>query len=537
MGHHHHHQHHHDAPYADEAVPDTELRPGDLARRRFLQRLGLVGAAATGVGMLATPASAGQGHRPHTPDPRRLRWLAGDHHVHTQSSYDAMHTVAQQVTAGRGNGLDWMVITDHGHVAHEKFAVEQTYADVLKARRANPRMLLWQGLEWNVPSGEHATVFFDAARDELAALRAFEKLFDGNINGTNHTSPENEATALAGLRWMSGQIDRGVIDSALMIANHPSRNGRYSPHEFRNYRDTAPHIAVGMEGSPGAQNDGGHRGGYGNAPGTDSWNGWPSESYRTFGGFDWMTARLGGLWDAMLAEGRGWWITSNSDIHSANGSTLTSPTVPDGWYDAHGRYPDPVDTGVPQRYADFWPGQFSRTVVGAATHDFRGVMDAIRQGRVWVAMGGLLDDLDVQVHGEGGGHPATLGGRVTVRRGANVTVRITARLATRPNAVGDIPRLARLDLIRGAVTGRAADRDGFTNPQVSVVESFTPRRHETVLRVEHRFRNVREPFYLRLRGTDGKRSNGLEPMMDVQGAAAPWDDLWCYANPVFVDVR
>ncbi|MEV5573850.1 PHP domain-containing protein [Spirillospora sp. NPDC052269] len=536
MGHHHHHQHHHE-PYADEAVPDTELPPGDLARRRFLQRLGLVGVAATGIGMMAAPASAGTPQGPSAPNPSRLRWLAGDHHVHTQSSYDAMHTVAQQVAAGREHGLDWMVITDHGHVAHEKFAVEQTYADVLAARRANPSMLLWQGLEWNVPSGEHATVFFDAARDELTALRAFEKLFDGNINGTNHTSPANEATALAGLRWMSGQIDRGAIDSALMIANHPSRNGRYSPHEFRNLRDTAPHIAVGMEGSPGAQNDGGHRGGYGNAPGTDSWAGWPSESYRTFGGFDWMTAKLGGLWDSMLAEGRGWWITSNSDIHSANGSTLASPSVPDGWYDAHGRYPDPVDTGTPHNYADFWPGQFSRTVVGATSHTFRGVMDALRQGRVWVTMGGLLSDLDVRVHGEGAGQPATLGGRVAVRRGADVTVRITARLATTPNAAGDIPRLARLDLIRGAVTGPAADRDTFTNPQVSVVESFTPRRQDTVVHFEHIFRNVRDPFYVRLRGTDGKRSNGLEPMMDVQGAAAPWDDLWCYANPVFVDVR
>ncbi|MEV4257319.1 histidinol-phosphatase, partial [Spirillospora sp. NPDC049652] len=118
-----------------------------------------------------------------------------------------------------------------------------------------------------------------------------------------------------------------------------------------------------------------------------------------------------------------------------------------------------------------------------------------------------------------------------------VTVRITVRTATTPNASGEIPRLARLDLIRGAVTGPAADRDAFTNPHVSVVESFTPRRHASVLHFEHRFRNVRDPFYVRLRGTDGKRANGLEPMMDVQGAAAPWDDLWCYANPVFVDVR
>jgi hypothetical protein len=33
------------------------------------------------------------------------------------------------------------------------------------------------------------------------------------------------------------------------------------------------------------------------------------------GGFDQMTARSGGFWDAMLGEGRRWWITANSDAH------------------------------------------------------------------------------------------------------------------------------------------------------------------------------------------------------------------------------
>jgi hypothetical protein len=262
-----------------------------------------------------------------------------------------MHTVAQQVDAGAAHALDWMVITDHGHVAHEKYAVEQTYANVVKARADHPELLLWQGLEWNVPSAEHATIFFEASKDEITALRMFERLFDGNINGTNPSSPAHEAVAIEALKWLSAQIDQGTIDSALMIANHPTRNGRYSPHEFRAYRDTAPHIAVGMEAAPGAQNDGmpkpagggGFRGGYGNSPGVDSWSGWPLEAYRTWGGFDYMTAKLGGLWDSMLAEGQGWWITTNSDIHRANGTQRVNASVPGDWYTTHGRFPDPVD--------------------------------------------------------------------------------------------------------------------------------------------------------------------------------------------------
>jgi hypothetical protein len=555
-GHGHHGPHTHEsAPeYADGTVPAAELRPADLRRRQFLRRLGLVGVAAAGIGVLdgvlARPAAAQTPGPCENIDPRRYAWLAGDHHVHTQYSYDAMHTVMQQVDAGAVHGLDWMVITDHGRVAHEKYAVEQTYADVLAARARHGGMLLWQGLEWNVPGGEHATVFFEPTEDEITALRTFERLFDGNINGTNPSSAANEAVALDALRWMSAQIDNGTIASALMIANHPARNGRYSPHELRAYRDTAPHIAVGMEAAPGAQHDGapapggggGFRGGYGNSPGTDSWSGWPMESYRTWGGFDWMTAKLGGLWDSMLAEGRGWWITTNSDIHRANGSTLVGPSVPGGWYDTSGKFPDPVDSGTPQVYADFWPGQFSRTVVGAADRSFRGVMDGIRGGRVWVGMGGLIEGLDVQVTTDGFAYPATLGGRVSVRRGDNVTVRIKVRLATAPNGTGEIPRLARMDLIRGAVTGPVADLDTYTAADVSVVESFEPgghRENDGSVVFRHTFLGVREPFYVRLRGTDGRRHapGGIEPLMDVHGDADPWADLWCYANPVFVDIR
>ncbi|MBU3869625.1 hypothetical protein KN815_37855 [Streptomyces sp. 4503] len=106
-----------------------------------------------------------------------------------------------------------------------------------------------------------------------------------------------------------------------------------------------------------ATGGGGHRGGYGNSPGTDSWPGWPMAAYRTWGGFGWMTAKLGGMWDSKLAEGNGWWIPTNSDIHRANDSTLDIPPVPCDWYATHGKYPAPVDTGTPHIHADFWPGQ------------------------------------------------------------------------------------------------------------------------------------------------------------------------------------
>jgi hypothetical protein len=274
----------------------------------------------------------------------------------------------------------------------------------------------------------------------------------------------------------------------------------------------------------------------------DSWPGWPLEAYRTWGGFDYMTAKLGGLWDSMLAEGKGWWITTNSDIHRANGTQSVQPPVPGDWYATHGRYPDPVDSGQAHINADFWPGQFSRTVVGTAGRSFQGVMDGIRNGRVWVGMGGLIDSLDVRVSTDGHEYPATLGGRVSVRRGEDVTVRIKIGLAAKANGSGEIPRLARVDLIRGAVTGAVTDQDASTAADVAVVQSFEPGSHyevENGVVFQHTFRRVREPFYVRLRGTDGKHhvTGSIEPGMDVHGDANAWGNLWFYANPVFVDVR
>ncbi|MFF0862173.1 PHP domain-containing protein [Nonomuraea sp. NPDC003560] len=534
------HAHTHSAPegtaaFADLSVSETELSPADLGRRRFLLNSGLLGIsslAVTALGGLTTrPAAAISGGS------RALNWLAGDHHVHTQYSYDGLYTIEQQAAGALKHGLDWLVITDHGHAAHEKFAVESTYADIVTSRAKHPELLLWQGLEWNVPGGEHATVFFDGARDEIQLLRAFERLFDSRINGTGAGNPANEAKALEALAWLETALRTGSASSALFLINHVMRRGRYSPRDLRTYRDKAPNIAVGMEGAPGAQNEPRARGDFNNTADADSWAGWRPEHYPTYGGFDSMTGILGGMWDSMLAEGKGWWITANSDGHFYNGDTTVEPSRPADWYDQHGRYPDPIDGGVPLRHADFWPGQFSRTVVGATSRSYGAVMEAIKAGRSWVSMGGLIDGLHVDAHAPGNA-PATFGGRLSVRRGDDVTITISVDLAGRPNANEEIPRLARLDLIRGAITGPAADPDVFTAPDVSVVESFMPKGRGRVAQFHYKFRDVREPFYFRLRGTDGRRSapGGMEPAADTGRNENPWHDLWCYTNPTFVEL-
>ncbi|MFE2751659.1 hypothetical protein ACFXGA_06610 [Actinosynnema sp. NPDC059335] len=309
-------------------------------------------------------------------------------------------------------------------------------------------------------------------------------------------------------------------------------------------------MAVGMEGAPGHQaagirtadgGRGGARGYYDGAPNQDSFPGFAPTAaenpYRTYGGFDWMTAKVGGLWDSLLAEGRPWWVTATSDAHQVHLDTFKPGA---GDHNATGSRGAPVDTGTPQVYGDYWPGFYSSTLVGADSKSYVDVMRGMQAGRVVAVHGRLIDGLTVRVRslGEGDARGVTIGGRTFVRRGDDVEVVVEVDLARGANFGGAVPRLAKVDLIAGPVTGPAADRDAFSAPGTQVVGQFeVPRTARGTVRFTHAFRRVEGAFYLRLRGSDGNRltADG-HPVMDVVGDADPWSDLWFYANPVFVDV-
>ncbi|MFE2751660.1 PHP domain-containing protein, partial [Actinosynnema sp. NPDC059335] len=243
MSHDHHaHDHHHgEAEGSRRDVGDD--RPLSVARRRFLAGLGATGVATT---LGAVPAHAHDDRPPVPVNPwrGRGRWFAGDHHTHTKYSSDGQYEVAQQVAKAREHGLDWIVITDHGGVAHEKFSVGQVAPDVERARRAHRDVLVYQGLEWNIPGAEHATVFLPPGRSAVDILRAFEAAYDGGILSTpaasggkgliaRATSADGEPYALAALRYLEAQVLSGRTEIALMFANHPARRGVDSPHELR----------------------------------------------------------------------------------------------------------------------------------------------------------------------------------------------------------------------------------------------------------------------------------------------------------------
>ncbi|MHB9860255.1 PHP domain-containing protein [Streptomyces sp. YIM S03343] len=562
----HHHHHHHDSgeatslpPALDLSVPDAELTPSQLSRRSMLRRTGLLGAGLAagsvlaGAGQAAAAAPATSATSAAASGSRSDRsggylWLAGDHHIHTQYSSDGKFRVIDHVRHANAYGLDWMVITDHGSEAHAKIGVEKVNPDIVAARDQIEDTLVFQGLEWNIPAAEHGTVFVHPGRNEVAVLKEFENSFDGAVKKATAGTPANEALAIAGINFLAEQVQRRKVKDILFLANHPARKGIDSPHEIRSWRDAQPSIAVGMEGAPGhqaagikaPQGPGSGRGYYDNSPSADSFAAYPLESYRTWGGFDWMTATVGGLWDSLLAEGKPWWITANSDSH--NVYTDTSVRGPNSDFNANGRYEDPVYGGAMDlANGDYWPGQYSRTHVGAASFSYKAVMDGIRAGRVWVDHGGLISGLDARLRS--GKRAATLGEMLTVRRGSQVDLVVEISLAGGPNWSQFVPQLARVDVIQGTVTGAVSDKDAFTTPDTKVVKSFEVNKSTGTVRLTYSLGKVDKPFYVRLRGTDGNRSavgimgasvDPAGPAMDVVGDADPWKDLWFYSNPMWV---
>jgi hypothetical protein len=576
-GPHDHHGHEHDHPHEHEyehghtgagdpaldlAVPDAELNPGQLRRRGFLQAAGILGAGLASASVLSGSSAfadeAVRGAQRARRAPRGgYSWLSGDHHIHTQQSSDAQYRVVDHVQHAAAYGLDWMVITDHGSIAHAKIGVEKVNPDIVAAREQfGEETLVFQGLEWNIPAAEHGTVFVHPGRNEVAVLQEFENSFDGVVTNTTANNAANENAALRGLDFLATSVTKGRVKDAMFFANHPARKGIDSPHEIRGWRERQPGIALGMEGAPGHQaagikaptGPGSGRGFYDFSPTADSFQGYPLESYRTWGGFDWMTSTVGGLWDSLLSEGRPWWVTANSDSHTVYLDDSIRPPGQDtqAYFDANGRYGDPIHgtNGPATGSGDFWPGSYSRTHVGSEAFSYADVMRGLRAGRVWVDHGCLVDAVDVRLRKAGSRDPGfPLGSAVSARRGQRYELVIMIQTRSTPNWAQFVPSLAQVDVIRGSVTGPASDRDTFNAPDTAVVQTYDVSGRSGLITLSYDLGKLDDAFYVRLRGSDGNRTavglNGqgvyaAGPAMDVLGDADPWADLWFYTNPIWV---
>src|SRR6185295_3844157 len=148
------------------------------------------------------------------------------------------------------------------------------------------------------------------------------------------------------LKWMAAFHP----DTSYFIPTHMERGGPFNPdgnngfniEHVRNMNNVAPRIAFGMEAQPGhGASD--SRGEFQvlrntiNGVRTDSVGG------TTYGGTGVYAGYVGGVWDALLGEGRNFWFFASSDWHN------------------RGSF-GPDDRRSTQ---DFYPGEYQRTHVMA----------------------------------------------------------------------------------------------------------------------------------------------------------------------------
>ena len=441
-------------------------------------------------------------------------WLAGDHHIHSRYSVgwdraadpseerttdptpiiggDAIYPIHMNALMAKYYGLTWMVATDHGGPNHSKLNLNKAYPELVQSRSVVPEVLQFYGMEFDTPGADHSSLIIPFTKNEAEKLYNIESRFAKREPWPANDDWDTEQRMLEALQAMN-KLDNPPI----IIANHPSRSakelgvyGLDEPAEFRNWNDIAPTVALGMAGAPGHQANRSARGGY--------------RGYPTLGGFDQMTARVGGFWDSMISENRKWWITANSDSHVHNS----------------------------EGGSDFWPGEYSKTYVWAEkTHD--SIIDGVRNGRMFVTTGDLIDQLFVTLSSST--NQARTGGTLSKPEGEGVKLRIRFRDPVGPNFQGNYPAVARVDLILGEMSQGTRSPDTDSNETTRVIARFAPDDWKSIngfSEIEYEIPNVARNSYIRVRGTN---TSELEPQPDKWGED-PWEDLWFYSNPIFIEV-
>lgn len=261
--------------------------------------------------------------------------------------------------------------------------------------------------------------------------------------------------------------------------NTAGSNG-YNVEHLRNFNNTAPTVAFGFESQPG-HGASAARGEYtvlrnGGFPGATT--NIDSVGGTTYGGTGVYAGQIGGVWDALLGEGRNWWFFASSDWHN------------------RGSF-GPDDRRSTQ---DFYPGEYQRnyTLVRNGSDKLRPqtIVDGLRSGNNFASSGQLIDRLafvacisypgvgartnawvenlavtaatnDTAVEQAG---CATMGEKLKVRSGGELVVSVVVRDPSGPNfspytfanpslaQIGvsqplNMPVLDHVDLIRGNVTG------------------------------------------------------------------------------------
>lgn len=493
------------------------------------------------------------------------KWTTGDLHVHTTESDDAQSKLVDVLDQAMiSNNLDWTAISNHlrvstrdqngtaivgGPLPFSKAMADYEIPAVrqLQVNGSYLSKLIFSAFEWDMPTHDHMNVGIFTGSPLGTATKAanqFEYYFTdrpaaqfdavdvANWNATGTKGYTTHADAVRAVAWLRDNYP----DTSYALINHPSRNtGKYTAADYREFNDTAPKIAFAVEGMVGNQMEP-DRGGYATAY-VDA-----NLKNRVYGGVDYVVAQVGGIWDALLGDGRRFWNVGDSDHHFKTVGTNSS---------------------------GYFPGEYAKTYVWIDNRNtgIKGVLEGVRSGKMFSVFGDLINALDFNI--AGGAGKSEMGGELKAKAGETVTVTIRFKSPDHNNYQYPInggvnvnmhPVVDHVDLIAGDVTPRAASgTPGYskeTNDSTKVIATFTSTDwkldkdgYNTVTYTYTATKNQ----YFRLRGTNlamnvpGETSNG-NPLPDQKTNvtepdarfnainARNYNDLWFYSNPVFVTV-
>ena len=546
------------------------------------------------------------------------------------------------VTTSTNNSPDGL---PHRQMWRWQMIEEFTFPEVARLAKQFKNPMLYAGLETNVPGHEHTSTTvlgaqkafnFNGDIGNASALGEFEFRFDRSDTDTsgkggtpgvaNSGIWKNKVANASGANSGTlNHLNKAVPSVAWMQANHPldsyyvpahvERAGVFDPNanrgfnveHFRDFNNAGPTVAVGFETMPGHQAAGvsitagapltGARGEYRKdfgGPGIDS------VGITTYGGVGIYGAKIGGLWDAMLGEGRNFFFYASSDWHQRG---IFSPYVREST-------------------ADFYPGEYQKLYIPRPTDNDRmrpqHIVDSVRHGNSFSVSGDLITgELGFTAELEGDDHrghdgrdrdrrhgwndwwhhdddhkEVRMGQTLVVPRGKSVRITLTVTLPKTPNnspytfnnpsllQLGvkqpiNKPVLHHIDFIKGNVTGVIQPGDAnytnATNPTAALYATFDKSKWKAdgnKRTVTFVIKNIQNNQYIRARGTNlpygtpnETDSNG-NPLSDAAvsqilctDAACPahmqltangqklssfdvaaWADLWFYTNPIFIRV-
>ncbi len=408
--------------------------------------------------------------------------------------------------------------------------------------------------------------------------------------GGTGTGSRGHAKTVEAVKWMTEFHPNAsyYVPAHLERAGpfNPNGNNGYNIEHLRNFNNAAPKVAFGFETQPGhgASSDRGEyatrRNNFGAGIGNvDSVGG------TTYGGTGVYGAQIGGVWDALLGEGRNFWFFASSDWHNR------------GSFSSDDR----------RSTQDFYPGEYQRnyTMVRSGADKLRPqtIVDGLRSGNNFVVSGQLIDRLsfiactnhpnakaaantasptealalNAALANTDVDHPncATMGEKLVVSPGQDVIVAVVVRDPAGKNyspysfpnpslkQIGinqplDMPVLDHIDVIGGLVTGYKNPNDPasyagewprhwVSNPNLAdmsavpaaakntsakIVKTFNSSNWRAAeagyLKMSFRIPAIQASQYVRLRGTNLQAGVPYE----TDGNGNPLRDLETNAGPV-----